>query len=380
MQVNLEQIVASDKPIRTTWSEEEMQQLVESIKQWGVIQAVKLRPLGGAEPCPSHGFDYDYDCRVCEHKSDNIEPDFIWEAEAPYDHIETETGAMQIVTGGAMFEIVDGHRRIEASRRAGLEYIDATIEGMDDQTALIQSLIANVQREDMLPIDKGKSLYELKEMSKWTKTQIAKSCSKHVTWVTQYLSLYQDTLDSRVIHELIENPDLPVKMMHYEEVVNKVKDRTTKEALLEKVVRDNMNRYDTRKVAEAVKVADDYGDEEAKAALLRTPYDATSDYHEPEVVRDRLEIDRELHTNSAVYRAQENKPPPLDEWKEYPLANVILKTITRWNEEEVPSFVKSAELGNLSPEGQRFLARRVGRLIVTLSNWQNKLENEEYHG
>jgi ParB family chromosome partitioning protein len=57
--------------------------------------------------------------------------------------------------GANTFQIVAGERRWRASRLAGLETIPALIEDIDDDTALEISIIENLQREDLSPLDEA---------------------------------------------------------------------------------------------------------------------------------------------------------------------------------------------------------------------------------
>lgn len=340
MQVNLEQIVANEKPIRTTWSEEEMQQLMESIKQWGVIQPVKLRPI--------------------------------------LDD---------------MFEIVDGHRRVEASRRAGMEYIEASIEGMDDQTALIQSLIANIQREDMSPPDIGHGLFRLREFYEssdgieYTDYMLAKKVGKSHKFVEEHLQYARETQKvqdmMRISHD--SNRYSGISKEHVS-LINRVGiDEDTKIAILEKAHNEisesaakkhGLTFKETVMVAEAVKVADELGDTRAKEALIAEPYSPFM--HDPEIVRKRHERFKNTNIPDPMYIRTDNKRSFVEqqqnEWERLPEAKMVLDYIKKWNDKLVPDFMKASEVGKLSPEGKLFLARRVKQFIATLEKWHSELE------
>ena len=58
-----------------------------------------------------------------------------------------------VASGG--FEIVSGHNRVEACRRAGIETIPAIVRSMDDDTAILVMVDANQQRESILPSEKA---------------------------------------------------------------------------------------------------------------------------------------------------------------------------------------------------------------------------------
>lgn len=57
------------------------------------------------------------------------------------------------------FQLIAGERRWRASKLAGLETIPALIEDIDDDTALEISIIENLQREDISPLDEA-SMYD----------------------------------------------------------------------------------------------------------------------------------------------------------------------------------------------------------------------------
>ncbi len=66
------------------------------------------------------------------------------------------------IKDGDGYEIISGHNRVEACRRAGIETIPATIRDLDDDTAIILMVDSNLkQREKLLPIEKAKA-YKMK--------------------------------------------------------------------------------------------------------------------------------------------------------------------------------------------------------------------------
>jgi ParB family chromosome partitioning protein len=56
---------------------------------------------------------------------------------------------------GARYQIVAGERRWRAARAAGLELEPALVEELDDEAALEISIIENLQREDLSPLDEA---------------------------------------------------------------------------------------------------------------------------------------------------------------------------------------------------------------------------------
>jgi ParB family chromosome partitioning protein len=74
-----------------------------------------------------------------------------------------EHGVLQPIlvrpTGVNRFQLIAGERRWRASTMAGLETIPALVEDIDDDTALEISIIENLQREDISPLDEA-SMYD----------------------------------------------------------------------------------------------------------------------------------------------------------------------------------------------------------------------------
>ena len=59
------------------------------------------------------------------------------------------------------YEMISGHRRMHTAIKAGLETIPAIVRDMDDDTAIILMVDSNCQREHILPSEKAKA-YEMK--------------------------------------------------------------------------------------------------------------------------------------------------------------------------------------------------------------------------
>lgn len=53
------------------------------------------------------------------------------------------------------YEMISCHRRLHASKKAGLDYIPAIIKEMSDDEATIAIVNSNVQREEILPSERA---------------------------------------------------------------------------------------------------------------------------------------------------------------------------------------------------------------------------------
>lgn len=140
MLIELGRIHGAPKPVRETWDEEKMEELTASIRDLGIIVPIKLRP-----------------------NSDG-------------------------------YEVVYGHRRTEAARRAGLSHVPAEIEGMDDGSSVKQAIAENVVREDMEPLQLGKALLRLKEAYGLADHQIGAAFGMDRRRVNEFITLALDPI------------------------------------------------------------------------------------------------------------------------------------------------------------------------------------------
>ena len=59
------------------------------------------------------------------------------------------------IEGEAKYEIVSGHRRFEACKRLGIEDIPAIVRNLDDDEAILAMVDSNLHREQLLPSEKA---------------------------------------------------------------------------------------------------------------------------------------------------------------------------------------------------------------------------------
>jgi ParB/RepB/Spo0J family partition protein len=206
--IPISQIHPSPDPIRKSWDEGKMEELAQSIKERGVIVPIKVRPNGDG------------------------------------------------------YEVVYGHRRVEAAHRAGLVEMPAIVEGMDDIGALIQALIENVQREDMEPNDVSDSMQILVERG-YGQRQIASITGLDNTRVGQLLALQDESPEVRAM--IVRQEGKPktasvdgvytVGERHVREVRRAGIESVDRVYILEKTARDQLTAPETRAVADAYKAA-----------------------------------------------------------------------------------------------------------------------------
>ncbi len=103
---------------------------------------------------------------------------------------------------GDFYEIIAGERRWRAAKLAGLKEIPVIIKEYSDQELVEISLIENIQREDLNPIEEAQAFQRLSEEFGLKQDEVAEKVSKSRTAVTNSLRLLK--LDQRVQQMLIE--------------------------------------------------------------------------------------------------------------------------------------------------------------------------------
>lgn len=102
-------------------------------------------------------------------------------------------GVMQPIVlrgvGDDRYEIIAGERRWRAAQLAGLEKIPAVIKDVSDEAAVAMSLIENIQREDLNPMEEAHALDRLIREFDLTHQQVAESVGKSRAAVTNFLRL-----------------------------------------------------------------------------------------------------------------------------------------------------------------------------------------------
>ncbi len=87
------------------------------------------------------------------------------------------------------YEIIAGERRWRAGQLAGLVEVPVLIKEIDDRTAIAISLIENIQREDLNPLEEAGAFQRLIEEFDFTHQQIAEAVGKSRVAVTNLLRL-----------------------------------------------------------------------------------------------------------------------------------------------------------------------------------------------
>lgn len=135
-----------------------------------------------------------------------------------------ENGVVQpivVVKEGNKYKIVAGERRWRASKIAGLDKIPAIIRTLDAQKRLEISLIENVQREDLNPIEIATVYAKFRTQFNLSNAEIAKRVGKSESAVvntTRLLNLPDSAKHAMVEHKLSEGQMRPLVTLTPEQI------------------------------------------------------------------------------------------------------------------------------------------------------------------
>ncbi|MDK7203250.1 ParB/RepB/Spo0J family partition protein [Streptococcus sp. UMB1203] len=102
------------------------------------------------------------------------------------------------------YEILAGERRYRASLLAGLTSIPAVVKQLSDQEMMVQSIIENLQRENLNPIEEARAYESLVEKG-FTHAEIADKMGKSRPYISNSIRLL--SLPEQILSE-IENGKL----------------------------------------------------------------------------------------------------------------------------------------------------------------------------
>ena len=108
-----------------------------------------------------------------------------------------------VVKRKGYYELIAGERRWRAARLAGLNEVPVVIKDYDDQQIVEIALIENIQREDLNPIEEAHAYERLIQEFNLTQDEVAERVSKSRTTVTNALRLLK--LTEKVQQMLIDD-------------------------------------------------------------------------------------------------------------------------------------------------------------------------------
>ncbi len=174
-----------------------------------------------------------------------------------YGVIQPIVVSEKVEAGIKRYQIIAGERRFRASKLAGLSVIPAILKNnKDDKEQLELAILENVQREDLTPIEKAFSYKRLADEFQMTHSQIAEKVGKNRATISNTIRLIdlpkevKDALEAGEISEnharaILSLPDNKMKLKLLDEIkVNKLSARgaeLTSRAMQKKQTRGVLN-------------------------------------------------------------------------------------------------------------------------------------------
>lgn len=147
---------------------------------------------------------------------------------------------------GDHYEIIAGERRWRACKLAGLQEIPVMVKTYDDLEKVEVSLIENIQREDLNPIEEARAYKKLSEEFHLTQEEIAEKVSKDRSSVTNALRLLKlaEPVQAMVIDGKLS--------MGQARALIPVEDDQTQTELAQKIAAGNMSVRDVERMIRAL--------------------------------------------------------------------------------------------------------------------------------
>src|SRR5712692_2255066 len=171
LEIDIDLIEPSPYQPRTRFREEALEELARSIKTSGIIQPLVVRPTG------------------------------------------------------SRFQLIAGERRWRAAQRAGLSKVSVIVKQVPDELALEMTLVENIQREDLNPMEAARAFQRLMDEFQLTQEAVAERTGKDRATVANAIRLLklepamQDWIEEGKLtaghgRALLAVPDPPLRMRY----------------------------------------------------------------------------------------------------------------------------------------------------------------------
>src|SRR5262249_43390483 len=93
---------------------------------------------------------------------------------------------------GGQFEVIAGHRRLEAAQLLGWTDLPVLIRKDAQDEAYLLTIIENLQRDDLTPREEAAALELLLRERGWTTVQVARAINRSQPYVSKRLRVFED--------------------------------------------------------------------------------------------------------------------------------------------------------------------------------------------
>ena len=191
--VRIESIEANPYQPRTRFDEESLSELAQSIKTYGLIQPVTVRPIGNGK-----------------------------------------------------YQLISGERRFRAAQLAGLTEIPAFVRTVDDALSIQMALVENIQRSDLNAIEIALSYQMLMDECHFTQEELGEKVGKTNASISNYLRLLKLSTPVQVAVR-----DNQIAMGHARALVP-VEDEAQQAKLVQQIIKDQLSVRQTESLVKTV--------------------------------------------------------------------------------------------------------------------------------
>ena len=188
LDIQIDLIRPGEQQPRTSFQEDKLQELAQSIRTSGIIQPLLVRRRGG------------------------------------------------------LFELVAGERRWRAAQLAGLSTVPAIVREIPDDRLLELALIENIQRQELNPIEEANAYKRLIESLNLTQDDIAKRVGRDRSFITNYLRILKLPTE---IQNLLEREKL--SFGHARALLGLSEDVILQRRFAQKIVKHNWSVRETER-------------------------------------------------------------------------------------------------------------------------------------
>jgi len=152
---------------------------------------------------------------------------------------------------GGRYEIIDGHRRVEAIKRHGKTEVTAIVKDYDDKKAQVFSVVGNLMRKNLSLIEKALAFKKILKANNLTQLELAQAIGTNESFMSDILNTLD--MDQRIIKDLVGTRTTDdVRLLRAIRKVEKAVDNTSDKQwnLYEKFKAENLTR---KQVIDAVK-------------------------------------------------------------------------------------------------------------------------------
>ena len=144
------------------------------------------------------------------------------------------------------YEIIAGERRWRAARIAGLKEVPVIIKDYSEQEVVEIALIENIQREDLNPIEEAQAYKRLLEEYNLKQDEVAERVSKSRTAVTNSMRLLKlsDKVQEMLIDEMITSG--------HARAILAIEDEELQYEIAERVMDEKLSVRETEKLVKAI--------------------------------------------------------------------------------------------------------------------------------